>query len=86
MNSDQSAAFSEIKDILANYDLGDLLSIERNKPGYVNTSYAIETMKRALQEFVIEPIKTTIPACLDILSHNLFVKKRIDTGFVERIL
>ena len=45
---------------------------------------AITTMKRALREFVIEPIKTTIPACLDILSHNLFVKSQIDTGFVER--
>ena len=47
---------------------------------------AITTMKRALREFVIEPIKTTIPACLDILSHNLFVKNKIDTGFVERHL
>ena len=45
---------------------------------------AIATIKRALREFVIEPIKTTIPACLDILSHNLFVKNKIDTGFVER--
>ena len=45
---------------------------------------AIATMKRALQEFVIEPIKTTIPACLDILSHSLFVKNKVDTGFVER--
>jgi len=45
---------------------------------------AIETMKRALAEFVIEPIKTTIPACLDIISHNLFAKSKIDTGFVER--
>jgi acetyl-CoA carboxylase biotin carboxylase subunit len=45
---------------------------------------AIATMKRALSEFVIEPVKTTIPACLDILSHNLFVKNKIDTSFVER--
>jgi acetyl-CoA carboxylase biotin carboxylase subunit len=45
---------------------------------------AIATMKRALREFVIEPIKTTIPVCLDILSHNLYLKNRIDTGFVER--
>ncbi len=45
---------------------------------------AIATMKRALDEFVIEPIKTTIPVCLDILSHNLFVKNKVDTGFVER--
>jgi acetyl-CoA carboxylase biotin carboxylase subunit len=44
----------------------------------------IATMKRALSEFVIEPVKTTIPACLDILSHNLYVKNKIDTGFVER--
>lgn len=44
----------------------------------------IATMRRALSEFVIEPIKTTIPACLAILSHNLFVKNKVDTGFVER--
>ena len=47
---------------------------------------AIATMKRALAEFVIEPVKTTIPACLDIISHNLFAKSKIDTGFVERNL
>lgn len=47
---------------------------------------AIATMRRALQEFVIRPIKTTIPACLEILSHNLFVKGKVDTGFVERNL
>lgn len=45
---------------------------------------AIATMKRALGEFVIEPIKTTIPVCLDILSHNLFVKGKIDTSFIEQ--
>ncbi len=45
---------------------------------------AITTMKRALREFIIEPVKTTIPACLDIISHNLFAKSKIDTTFVER--
>jgi acetyl-CoA carboxylase biotin carboxylase subunit len=45
---------------------------------------AIATMRRALQEFVISPIKTTIPACLEILSHNLYVKNKIDTGFLDR--
>jgi acetyl-CoA carboxylase biotin carboxylase subunit len=45
---------------------------------------AIATMKRALQEFIIEPIKTTIPICLDILSHSQYVKNQVDTGFVER--
>ena len=44
MNIEQDAAFSEVKDILANYDLGDLLTIERNDRGYINTSYAIETI------------------------------------------
>ena len=45
---------------------------------------AIAVMQRALREFKIEPIKTTIPACMDILSHNLFVKGEIDTGFIDR--
>jgi acetyl-CoA carboxylase biotin carboxylase subunit len=44
----------------------------------------INTMKRALKEFKIEPVKTTIPACLEILSHNLYVKNKIDTSFIER--
>jgi acetyl-CoA carboxylase biotin carboxylase subunit len=47
---------------------------------------AITTLKRALAEFVIEPIKTTIPACMDIISHNSFAKSNIDTSFVERNL
>ena len=44
----------------------------------------IATMKRALREFKIGPIKTTIPACLEILSHNLFVESKVDTSFIER--
>ena len=44
----------------------------------------IATMKRALLEFKIEPIKTTIPGQLAILSHNLFVKNQVDTSFIER--
>ena len=47
---------------------------------------AINTMKRALREFKIEPIKTTIPICLDILTHNLYVKSKVDTGFIEKHL
>lgn len=49
-----------------------------------NRDSAIVTMKRALKEFKIEPIKTTIPACLEILRHNLYVKNKIDTTFIER--
>jgi len=47
---------------------------------------AIATMKRALAEFKIGPIKTTIPICQEILSHNLFVKNQVDTSFIERHL
>ncbi len=45
---------------------------------------AIATMQRALREFRIGPIKTTIPGHQAILSHNLFVKSQIDTSFIER--
>lgn len=45
---------------------------------------AIATMKRALREFEISPIKTTIPLCLEILSHPQYVKGSVDTGFIER--
>ncbi len=45
---------------------------------------AIATMQRALREFKIGPIKTTIPGHQAILSHNLFVKSQIDTSFIER--
>jgi len=51
-----------------------------------NRDQAINTMKRALQEFKIEPIKTTIPICLDILTHNLYVKSKVDTSFIEKHL
>jgi len=45
---------------------------------------AITTMKQALREFKIEPVKTTIPACLQILSNSEYARGRIDTSFVER--
>ena len=66
--------------VSASYDsmIAKLIVIQRTR------AEAISTMKRALREFVIEPIKTTIPACLNIVSHNLFAKNKIDTGFVER--
>ena len=46
----------------------------------------IATMKRALREFKIGPIKTTVPTCLEILSHNLFVEGKVDTSFIERYM
>ena len=68
--------------IAPNYDslIAKLIVHQKTRPE------AIATMRRALQEFSIQPIKTTIPACLEILSHNLFVKGKVDTGFVERSL
>jgi acetyl-CoA carboxylase biotin carboxylase subunit len=47
---------------------------------------AIITMKRALSEFRIEPIKTTIPACYKILSHNRYLQNKVDTSFIEQHL
>jgi len=66
--------------VSTNYDsmISKLIVHQKTRTG------AIATMKRALAEFVIEPVKTTIPICLDILSHNLYIKNKIDTGFVER--
>jgi len=45
---------------------------------------AIATMKRALKEFKIGPIKTTIPLCYDILSNRQYLKGKVDTSFIER--
>jgi acetyl-CoA carboxylase biotin carboxylase subunit len=47
---------------------------------------AVATMCRALREFVISPVKTTIPACLNILSHNMYLKNKVDTSFIEQHL
>src|SRR3954449_202799 len=44
---------------------------------------AIATMKRALQEFHIAPIKTTIPLQLRIMEDQHFGSGDVDTGFVE---
>ncbi len=47
---------------------------------------AITTMKRALSEFHISPIKTTIPLQLQIMDNPQFRKGEVDTGFVERVM
>ena len=51
-----------------------------------NRDEVINTMKRALREFRIEPIRTTIPIHLEVLSHNLFARGDVDTGFIEKNL
>ncbi|MGG4457175.1 acetyl-CoA carboxylase biotin carboxylase subunit [Brevibacillus sp. HB1.2] len=44
---------------------------------------AIERMKRALSEFVVEGITTTIPFHLKVLEHEVFVSGHFDTKFLE---
>ena len=44
----------------------------------------IAVAKRALDEFIIEPTKTTYPLCREILSHQKFVSGQWDTMFIER--
>ena len=45
---------------------------------------AITCLKRALDEFVIEGVKTTIPLAREILNHTVFISGKGDTKFVER--
>jgi acetyl-CoA carboxylase biotin carboxylase subunit len=47
---------------------------------------AIARMKRALEMFVIEGIKTSIPLHRRILAHPDFAEGRLDTHFIERLL
>jgi acetyl-CoA carboxylase biotin carboxylase subunit len=45
---------------------------------------ALATMRRALGEFVVEGIKTTIPLHQDIFRHPAFVNGDVDTTLIER--
>ncbi len=47
---------------------------------------AIAVARRALSEFVIDPIKTTVPLCQEILAHPRFAAGQWDTKFIEREL
>jgi acetyl-CoA carboxylase, biotin carboxylase subunit len=47
---------------------------------------AIGRMKRALEMFVVEGIKTSIPLHRRILAHPDFAAGKIDTHFIERLL
>ena len=44
---------------------------------------AINTLRRALDEYSIEGVKTTIPLHREIVRHPQFVKGRFDTSFIE---
>lgn len=45
---------------------------------------ALACMRRALAEFVVEGVKTTIPLLREIFHHSAFVEGRVDTTFIER--
>jgi acetyl-CoA carboxylase biotin carboxylase subunit len=47
---------------------------------------AIACMKRALQEFHVAPVKTTIPMHLQIMDNPNFLTGEVDTGFIERVM
>ena len=51
-----------------------------------NRREALSTMRRALEEFVVEGVKTTIPLHQQLFAHADFLRGDVDTGFVERFL
>lgn len=51
-----------------------------------NRQEAIKIMQRSLREFIIAPIKTTIPFHIKLLEHPSFVKGDISTHFVQNML
>jgi acetyl-CoA carboxylase biotin carboxylase subunit len=51
-----------------------------------NRREAIACMRRALEEFTVEGVKTTIPLLLELLAHSRFANGEYDTNFVENYL
>lgn len=47
---------------------------------------AISVMKRALEEFIISPLKTTIPLYLRVMDDPLFREGKFHTGYIEKFL
>jgi acetyl-CoA carboxylase biotin carboxylase subunit len=45
---------------------------------------ALACMRRALSEFTVEGIKTTIPLHREIFNHSAFIEGQVDTTFIER--
>ena len=68
--------------VLPYYDsmIGKMMAYGRNR------GEAISIMQRALEEFIIEPVKTTIPIHREILKSPLFRRGQVYTDFVPRLL
>ena len=60
--------------------ISKICSIGKDRPT------AIERMSRALSEFQIWGVKTTIPLLMKIMSHPDFISGQFDTGFIEKNL
>src|SRR5262245_826087 len=45
---------------------------------------ALACMRPALEEFVVEGVKTTIPIHREIFNHSAFIDGQVDTTFIER--
>jgi acetyl-CoA carboxylase biotin carboxylase subunit len=66
--------------VTVNYDpmVAKLIAWGRDRPE------AIDRLRRALEEFVVKGIKTSIPFHLRVLRHPRFVEGRYDTGFIDQ--
>lgn len=60
--------------------IAKLISFDLNRTG------AIAIMKRALKEFIIAPVKTTIPLYRQIMDDPSFRKGDFDTGFINKFV
>jgi acetyl-CoA carboxylase biotin carboxylase subunit len=60
--------------------IAKLISYDLSRKG------AIDVMRRALGEFTISPIKTTIPLYLEIMGDAGFQAGEFDTGFIEKFV
>ena len=60
--------------------IAKLISFDLTRPG------AISIMKRALSEFEISPLKTTIPLCRRIMDDPSFQEGNFDTGFIHKFV
>lgn len=52
----------------------------------VNREEAIKRMKRALEEYIIEGVDTTIPFHLEVLNNKLYKQGKVSTKFLEENL
>lgn len=51
-----------------------------------NRNHALARGKRALEEFIIEGIHTTIPFHLSVLQDERFINGNFDTGFIDKLI